>query len=88
MITFYHPHRKALFNGFIESASNGTIESKVEAVIIGETKDEYVTRILESSIPMWDEMGKYETKYCTTVGFHKSRFVKWVSSFQLNLFES
>jgi len=88
MITFYKPYRKALFNGFIESPANGTIESKVEAVIIGETKDEYVTRILESSVPMWDEMGKYETKYCTTVGFHKSRFIQWASTIQLKLFET
>lgn len=88
MITFYKPYRKALFNGYIESASNGTIESKVEAVIIGETKDEYVTKIMETSTPMWDEMGKYNTESCYPLGFHKSRLIKWISSFQLNLFES
>lgn len=87
MITFYHPHKVGLFNGYRNDPMKGTVESQEEAVIIGDTKDEYVTRIMESSCPMSDEMGKYETHYCYPLGFHKSRLIKWQTGYQLNLFE-
>lgn len=45
--------------------------------IIGETSDTYITRVFETKTPMWDEFGRYEAWYTTSVGIHKSRFVRW-----------
>ena len=86
MITFYNKPRTGIFNGFIKTPKIDTVEAIVEAVIIGETKDLYVTEIYESTCPMWDEMGRYETHYCHPGGFTKSRFIKWQPAKQLELF--
>lgn len=81
----YENIRTGIFHGFIEDSTKGTIEAIVEKRIIGETYDGYITEIRESSIPMWDDMGKYDIQMCSPVYIHKSRLIKWTIT-QLELF--
>lgn len=86
MIKLYEQPRTAFFNGYINTSKIDTVPAIVEANIIGETANEYVTEIREGSTPMWDELGRYETYYCYTIGFHKSRLINYKQSEQLKLF--
>jgi hypothetical protein len=52
-------------------------------IVIGETFDMYITTFRETSIPYWDQYGRYEASMCIPIGFHKSRL--FVSQ-QLELF--
>ena len=82
----YKQHREGLFS--IHSGKwgvNGWEDVEEVHAIIGETRDHYITKIIESSIPYWDEMGRYEAHSCTPIGIHKSRFIRWMDT-QLSLF--
>lgn len=81
----YKTIRKGVFNGYVTLESGHTVEQAVIKTIIGETNDSYITEIKESSTPYWDEMGKYEARYCMPLGIHKSRLINW-AYMQLELF--
>jgi len=58
----------------------------VKAIIIGETDDCYVTRILDSSYDEWvgDSKRRVTGKIC--LGYHKTRLIKW-EAIQLSIFD-
>lgn len=87
MIRFYEQPRTGVFNGYINTPKQDTVEAVVEASIVGETDLIFVTSIKESITPMWDELGRYETHCCYPLGFAKSRLIKWKQPIQLNLFK-
>lgn len=65
--------------------NEGWLHEQREAMVVGETKDCYITEFKDTKIGYWDEMGKYETWLTMSIGFHKSRFIKWCTT-QLELF--
>ncbi|NNV54554.1 hypothetical protein [Limnovirga soli] len=86
MIRYAQP-RKGLFNLNTEEyhPKIGWVQKQEALVIIGETACSYTCRYLTSSIPYWDEYGRYEAHATTAVGVHKSRLVKWLPT-QIQLF--
>lgn len=88
MILYKH-HRKGLFNGYINTPRIDTVEAVVEKVIFGEDEEWFLETDKKEKITEYDE-NFYVTGYRIgiPIGIHKSRFIKWTSSFQLNLFES
>jgi hypothetical protein len=84
MIIYLLP-KKALFNGYVTKDNGSTVEAIVEKLIIGETAYDYIERLMDTVIPYWDEMGRYEAWSTTPIGIHKSRLIKWIPT-QLNLF--
>lgn len=78
----YTESRKAIFK--IHKGEWDNVEEEV--IVIGETDDGYITRIIETSIPYWDQYGRYEAHMCLPLCIHKSRFVKWCS-IQMEIFK-
>ncbi len=56
-----------------------------ECLVLGETEMCYVTEIITSLTPMWENGVRYNRSSTVHVGFHKSRFVKWLDT-QIELF--
>lgn len=86
---FFTEKRKGIFKiptDEYDKHGGSWIDQDEVKIIIGETDDGYVTSILETSIPYWDEYGRYEAYMCIPLEIHKSRFVKWIS-LQTELFE-
>ena len=71
--------RVAVYNrpGEKYNLPGGWQDTPTDALVIGETEDEYVTKIMESETSYWDEYGRYNASYCYPFGFHKSRFIEW-----------
>lgn len=69
-----------------EYNSKGWVQVPVNDIIIGETDDCYVTRILDSKYDEWvgDEKKTVTGKIC--LGYHKTRLIKW-EAMQLSLFD-
>lgn len=63
---------------------NGWVRSLEEALVIGETKVEFVTNIFQTETGIWDENGRTIYQHLTYAGIHKSRFIQFSS--QLSLF--
>jgi len=92
MIRYQHP-KTGLFDiheGSWDKEKNGWKIVQEERTIIGETKDSFITRFLETSCG-YSDMTDYggfpaHTAYYTlAIGVHKSRFIKWIPT-QITLF--
>ena len=82
----YDTPRLAIYHhpGNIYKLPGGWIDEKKELLIIGETKDSYITELRESERGEWTDK-RILYKYILPLGFHKSRFIKWEET-QLTLF--
>lgn len=81
----YQLAKKGIFNGYVTTDNGSTKPAIVEKIIIGENAYNYIVRLMDTVIPYWDEMGKYEAWSTTIIGIHKTRLIKWIPT-QLNLF--
>lgn len=68
-----------------EYGPDGWVRIEEQSTIIGETSEHYVTRLSNGSVGMWEGDIVVQHDYVCHIGYHKSRFVKWVDS-QLKLF--
>ena len=66
--------------------AKGWAKVEKEHLIIGETDDIYVTRLLKSSHGEWVGDVVVQRRYTLPIGIHKTRLVKWVTG-QLSLFD-
>jgi len=64
----------------------GWIQKEVQAKIIGETDDCFITRLQEGGHGEWVGKKVIQKSYILPLGFHKSRLVRWTSG-QLTLFD-
>ena len=64
----------------------GWVEKEEEGIIIGETDDCYVKRLINSGHGEWVDGQVIQRSYIVHVGYHKSRFVRWEST-QIELFK-
>lgn len=64
----------------------GWIQVEEDSLIIGESEDCYINRLLETSDSWWEGDKIVTTpNYLVPFGIHKSRFVRWKTT-QLSLF--
>lgn len=82
----YETPRLAIYNspGETYELPRGWIDVPKTVLIIGETKDSYITELRPSEHGEWTEK-RILYKYILPLGFHKSRFIKWEET-QLKLF--
>lgn len=86
---FYNEPRKVVYlseTGIYDIQNGGWQRKEVETTVIGEDNDSFIEHYKVMSCGYWDELGRYTAHYCTPMGFHKSRFVRWVDGVQLSLF--
>ena len=84
----YDREKKGSFSVEKEPAeynSKGWAMVPVNAIIISETDDCYVTRILDSKYDEWVGDAKKTVTGKICLGYHKSRLIKW-EAMQLSLF--
>jgi hypothetical protein len=84
MTHYLHP-KKGLFSVHAGIWQNGWLQKEEEAKIIGEDADSYITRIVPSSHGEWVGDQVIERHYNTSLGYHKSRLLRWLPT-QLALF--
>jgi len=84
----YKNYRTGLFNGFINTQKMDAVEAIVEKKIFGEDEEWFLETEKKEKINEYDDnWNVIATKKAVPIGIHKSRLIKWTSSFQLNLFE-
>lgn len=77
LATYNHPGNEYKF-------PIGWIDIPKTVLVIGETKDSYITELKNADHGEWTDK-KILYKYILPMGFHKSRFLKWEDT-QLTLF--
>ena len=55
------------------------VKREEENIIIGETDDCYVTRLLESGCGEWVGDGVVKREYILPIGLHKTRLIRWMA---------
>lgn len=65
---------------------NGWAKVEKEYLVIGETDDTYVTRLMKSTHGEWVGDVVVKRRFTLPIGIHKTRLVKWVNG-QLSLFK-
>jgi hypothetical protein len=79
--------RKAIYHQCTNVyGKKGWIQKEVETTVIGEDDHVYVERLKPGSHGEWVGEVVVQREYILAIGFHKSRFVKWVDT-QLELFK-
>lgn len=66
--------------------SVGWLQKEEESLIIGETDDLFVNKLIPSGHGEWVGDIVIQHEYIVCIGYRKSRFVRWVST-QLSLFK-
>lgn len=79
--------KKAMFSVTTSeyNIQTGWIEKQVECIIIGETHDCYISKLIQSEHGIWVSKRVKKCEYILPIGYHKSRLIKWVNN-QLQLF--
>ncbi len=79
--------KKGLFNITTDEYKfpDGWVLKREIEIIIGETDDTYVNKLIESEHGEWVGNTVVKHKYILPIGIHKSRFIEWQES-QLSLF--
>jgi len=76
----YDVPRKAIYEQDTNKYKNGWVQKEVETTVIGEAKQTYVERLLESSSGEWVGDKVVTKEFILPLGFHKSRLVRWVDA--------
>lgn len=63
----------------------GWINTTEESIIIGETDDCYIHKLINSEHGIWEGENVKIEKYILPIGYHKTRLVTWLNN-QLSLF--
>ena len=83
----YDIPKRGVFSITTDEYVNGWVCREEENLIIGETDDTFVTRLLKTGHGEWVGDVVIQTKYILPVGIHKSRLIKWLAGVQLTLFD-